>query len=356
MIALKLLMSLVGIWIIGFTLVSAIRWLVLPRGENVWLSRMIFIVIRRLFEFRLKFYRELTYQKRDRVMAFFAPIATLTMPMVWLTLVTVGYTPIYWALDVGDVYESFLLSGSSLLTLGYAPVMDWATMLLSFSEAAIGLILIALLIAFLPTMYSAFSEREKFVSLLEVRAGDPPSGVTMLRRMQRNGGFDYMEQFWLDWERMFAQLQESHTLFAPLIFFRSPSSNHSWITASGAVLDAAALIDSVVDLPRSTGSVLCIRAGYLALRDVADFFDFAYDDNPKPDDPISISREEFDEAVAELRIDNVPIVDDLDQAWLDFRGWRVNYDSVLLLLAGITMAPYAPWSSDRSLPTSFRSS
>jgi hypothetical protein len=45
----------------------------------------------------------------------------------------------------------------------------------------------------------------------------------------------------------------------------------------------------------------------------------------------------------------VPLKADLEQAWRDFAGWRVNYDRVLLSLASLTMAPYAPWSSDRSM-------
>ena len=94
---------------------------------------------------------------------------------------------------------------------------------------------------------------------------------------------------------------------------------------------------------------LCIRAGYLALRRIADFFQIAYNANPQPGDPISISRDEFDAACDELARHGVPLKADRDQAWRDFAGWRVNYDTVLLALAAITMAPYAPWSSDRSL-------
>lgn len=323
--------------------------LVLPRSDNVWLTRTLFTMVLAFIRFELRL-GDMTYERRDRHMAFFAPVTLMILPVVWLFLIAIGYTPIYWVLGYGDVYECFLFSGSSLLTLGFAPVIDWATMLFSFSEATIGLILIAMVIAYLPTMYSAFSEREKYVALLEVRAGNPPNAVTLLTRTYRNRGFDALTDFWKDWEANFVRLEESHTSLAPLIFFRSPRPQHSWVTASGTILDAAALQDSIVDMERDFNSVICMRAGYLALRGIADFFDYPHNTDPKPDDPISISRDEFDEAYDELKDAGIPVVADREQAWRDFQGWRVNYDDVLLMLARMTMAPYAPWSSDRSSP------
>lgn len=347
---LKVLSIPFGLAIIVFTLQSAIRMLILPRNDNVWLTRTLFRWVLRFIRAEIRLSRDVTYERRDRDLAFFAPVTLLILPVVWLILITIGYTPIYWALDYGDIYESFLFSGSSLLTLGFAPVMDWVTMILSFSEATIGLILIAMVIAYLPTMYSAFSDREKYVALLEVRAGDPPTAVTLLSRAHRNRGMDELSQLWKDWEQNFVRLEESHTSLAPLIFFRSPRPHHSWVTASGAVLDAAALLDAIVDRERDFSAVLCIRSGYLALRSIADFFNYPHNPNPKADDPISISREEFDEAYDQLKTEGVPVVSDREQAWHNFRGWRVNYDDVLLMLARMTMAPYAPWSSDRSSP------
>src|SRR5207253_1677806 len=118
---------------------------------------------------------------------------------------------------------------------------------------------------------------------------------------------------------------------------------------AGAVLDAAALTSAMVDLPRDTQADLCIRAGYLALRRIADFFSIRHNPSPAPSDPIAVSREEFDTACEQLARAGVPLKLDRDRAWRDFVGWRVNYDTVLLALAALTMAPYAPWSSDRSL-------
>ena len=172
----------------------------------------------------------------------------------------------------------------------------------------------------------------------------------MLSRAYRNRGMEELTSLWQTWEQNFVRLEESHTSLAPLIFFRSARPRHSWVTASGAVLDAAALQDAVLDMERDFHGVTCIRAGYLALRGIADFFGYPHNPHPKADDPISISREEFEEAVEQLRAEGLPVVDDIEEAWRNFRGWRVNYDDVLLMLARMIMAPYAPWSSDRSSP------
>src|SRR5581483_5648747 len=202
------------------------------------------------------------------------------------------------------------------------------------------------LIAYLPTMYSAWSRREEAVALLEVRAGRPPSAPELIIRLKRIGGMDQLGTLWDDWEVWFANIDETHTSLAALSFFRSPTAHRSWITAAGAVLDAAAIVNSVVEIPHDPRADLCLRAGYVALRDIARFFDLPFEEHPDPYDAVSVARPEFEEACDRMAAAGVPLKEDRDQAWRDFAGWRVNYDSVLIRLASLTMAPEAPWSSD----------
>ena len=205
-----------------------------------------------------------SFSRRDGVMAFYAPISLLLLLPTWLSVVLVGYMGMFWTLGVRPWVQAFNVSGSSLLTLGFAHGDGIWIILLEFGEATIGLILVALLIAYLPTMYSAFSKREQAVTMLEVRAGSPPSAVEMLSRFRRIEKLGELSDFWEDWEAWFAALAESHTSLAALVFFRSPRAEASWVTASGAVLDAAALKRSVVDLPHEPQEALCIRAGFIA--------------------------------------------------------------------------------------------
>lgn len=336
-----------GLALVLFTLASAVRTFVLPRSSRDPLTRFIFRNSRHIFNWFTR--NATTYHQRDRVMALYAPVTLLCLPAIWLMMVAVGYTLMYWATGIFRLYDAFRLSGSSLLTLGFEKSELPVPLVLSFSEAAIGLVLAALLIAYLPTMYSAFSQRESVVAMLEVRAGSPPHCVEMMLRYHRLHSMDTLHTVWEEWERWFVLLDETHTSLAALTYFRSPQPDRSWVTAAGAVLDSAAMAASVIDMPRDSQCDLCIRAGYIALRHICDFFRIPYNATPSADDGVSISREEFDEAYDELVKNGVPVVADREKAWRDFAGWRVNYDVPLLALAALTMAPYAPWSSDRSL-------
>lgn len=346
MLLVRIFIFLVGLTTVIWAVISAVKTFVLPRGVNVWLTQFVFFVVGNLFRWRAR--RAGSYEERDQIMALFAPLALLFMPAVVLTLVLVGYIGLFWALEPQPLYDAFKLSGSSLLTLGYASADGWNFKILEFSEAMLGLILVALLIAYLPSMYSAFSRRETAVALLEAWAGSPPSAQEMITRTHRIGRMENLEELWSLWSGWFAEVEESHTSLAPLAFFRSPRAERSWVTAAGAVLDGASLYLAAVDKPFDPRAAICIRSGYLALRRVAGFFGFNYDADPNPDDPISISRGEFDAVWEAWAAAGVPLKADQEQAWRDFNGWRINYDDVLLQLAALTMAPYAPWSSDRS--------
>jgi hypothetical protein len=218
----------------------------------------------------------------------------------------------------------------------------------AFTEAAMGLFLLALLITYLPSLYSAFQRREAGVSKLEVRAGVPPSGVYLIELAWTVGRMETLHDLWASWEDWFVDVDESHSSFPALAFFRSPHPEESWVTAAGAILDGASLYVSSVDVgARTPEPEFMIRSGYLCLRHIADFFGLPVDDDPAPTDPISVEREEFDAAYGRLSAAGVPMKPDRDQAWRDFAGWRVNYDAALLGLARLTMAPPAAWSSDR---------
>jgi hypothetical protein len=287
-------------------------------------------------------------------MALYAPVALVVLLATWLSLLFAGFVAILWGLGVSPLREAFVTSGSSLLTLGFArPEQLWADVA-AFVEAALGLFLLALLITYLPSLYSAFQRREAGVSKLEVRAGVPPSGVYLLELAWQVGRLETLHDLWSSWEDWFVDVDESHSSFPALAFFRSPHTAESWITAAGAILDGASLYVSSVDVgARTPEPEFMIRSGYLCLRHVADFFGLPVDHDPEPTDPISVTREEFDEAFGRLAMAGLPMRQDRERAWRDFAGWRVNYDAALVGLVRLTMAPPAPWSSDRVTDANF---
>lgn len=348
MVLVRVLCVIAGVLVVAGTLGSAIRTMVVPRGLPTLIARWVFVAMRYLF--RALSGRPPDYERTDRVMALYAPLSLMTLPVAWLSLVLGGYTLVYWGLEGGSWRQALRLSGSSLLTLGFEGAEDIPRALLSFSEAGIGIGLLALLITYLPSIYTTFSRRETAVALLETRAGLPPWGPAMIMRYQRIGWPGGYDEVWKGWQQWFAEVEESHTSIPALVFFRSPQPDQSWVTAAGAVLDAAALVVSTVDGERDPEAQLLIRSGYVSLRRLAAYFGLEFDPDPRPDDPISITRAEFDEACERMAAAGVRLRADRDQAWRDFAGWRVNYDAVLVGLAGYTMAPPAPWSADRATP------
>ena len=346
MILIRIVAAIVGGALATYTFYSALLTFVVPRSASNLLTGIVFRSVRFVFDWIAG--RLPTYEQRDKLMAVYAPLSLLLLVPFWLLLVALGYSLIYWSLGITPWREAFIASGSSLLTLGYVNFDTLGFHLFSFSEAVIGLVMVAMLIAYLPTMYSAFSQRETAVSMLEVRAGWPPTAPELIwRSHSMNAGAGIERRFWESWEEWFTEIDESHTSLAALVFFRSPRSNQSWVNAAGVILDAASMQVSVIDERFQPYPALVIRAGTQALRHIAEYFKVSFNSDPHfPQDPIAVSREEFDAAYDRLKKQGVPLKEDRDLAWQNFAGWRVNYDGVLNALARMTMAPEVSWLSE----------
>lgn len=336
-----------GTIIVWITLSAAVRTVVVPRGEQILLNRIVFRVVREAFETFARPSRP--YLARDRVMARYAPTALMTLPFVWSVGIISGFSLIFWGLEVRPYRNALVLAGSSVTTLGFERADALAPLLVAIAEGLIGLALVALLISFLPTMYGHFSKREVMVTQLHNWAND--GGVarpaTVLIRAQRIGGYERLHQTWIEWERWFVELEETHTSFPALALFRSPDPSRSWITVGAVALDSAALFTSCVNTQYDPAASVMMRSGYLALRQVADFFGVPYNPDPKPDDPISVLKEEFMAVYEELASAGVPVRPDRERAWRDFAGWRVNYDETVIALASLYISPEQPWVTDR---------
>ena len=194
-------------------------------------------------------------------MAYYGPISLILLPAWWLVLLALGFGG---SSGPSGARRRAMSPGSSLLTLGFLRPPTPFGEIIAFVEAAIGLALVALLISYLPTIYSAFSRRELLVNLLEVRADSPPSPVVMITRMHRLHGLDALHDLWERWEQWFAEVEETHSSLPVLVFYRSQQPDHSWVNAAGAVMDSAALMRSSVATPWDVQADLAIRSGYPA--------------------------------------------------------------------------------------------
>lgn len=345
----RLIVGAAGAFLVVVICMSAVRTFVVPRASGSFLTRVFFIVLRRIFE--LIAHERRSFLARDRVLAVSAPLGLVLMPGMWVIGVIIGGTGVHWAIEQHGLRDAFLVSGSSMLTLGVRFNASMPGAIVSFIQATIGLGLVALLISYLPTIYGSFSRRESAVAMLEVRAGTPPSPAEMLIRFWRIGMLEnYDDELLPRWEQWFVEVEESHSSISSLVFFRSTQPERSWITAAGCVLDSTAIYLSCIEGVRSPRGAIVLRTGFVTLRRICDVFNLPYEHDPRPGDPISVTRAEFDATFDELVASGLPMKSDRDQAWRDFAGWRVNYDQPLVLLAKMIVAPDAKWSSDRSAP------
>jgi hypothetical protein len=345
MVVVQAALAVLGIALVLATIRSAVRTVVVPRGEQATLTRLVFLATHTLFDLLARHKR--TAEGRDASLAHFAPAALLALAASWSLLTIVGLAPVYWALGEASLLDGLAVSGSSFTTLGFVAPASEIERVAAVIEALIGLGLIALLISFLPTIYSLFSRREAEVVKLDVRAGSPPTALTFLRRFHQIGWLDELDRQWEVFEQWFSELEESHTSYPSLVYYRSQRPDSSWITCAGAVLDTAGLAVSALDLPPSPQATVTVRSGFLALRAIASYFAIPFDPDPAPNDPISVYRGEFELLLDELAAAGLPVKADRNAAWRDFAGWRVNYDAPLLGLCALVEAPSTPWSADR---------
>jgi hypothetical protein len=344
----RVLCGILGFALQILVLDAAIRTFLLPRVANVrlsrWTSRAIGMV------FRLIAGPSRSYTKRDQVLSLYASIVLLSYQAVWLALSVVAFGLGFVAAGVPSYGRAFEMSGSSLFTLGEISGRGGFQLTLGFIEAGIGLTLLALLIAFIPTLYTAFQRRELSVARLAVRAGVPATPWGVIEVAQSVKSYEALDKVWAEWEQWFIDVGETHTTLVILNYYRSPNPKQTWIGAAATVLDAAALFNAVVDVPPSPSAGLCIRSGWIAMRRLADYFRLDYPVHPNRSIPIAISRNEFDLVLEHLERSGVPIVSDHDAAWNDFVGWRVNYDAIIEACYAQFVCPRVDWSHVAAQP------
>jgi hypothetical protein len=336
-VLLDIVLFAVGLVVVVSTLLSAVRTVVIPHGGSVRLTQGIFKAARKLAYLYARLDRSSRRQHGALQVALAAGL--LALPIAWLTSAVVGYTLMFKSLGAESWRRAYDLSGSSMFTLGFAKADDLPKLTLAFTGAALAISILALLlVTYLPTIYTAYTHRETRLTSFETLAGDPPNVVGMMIRAHQLTNLTRLTTVWDGWREWFAELRESHTALPAVAFLGSSREDRNWVATVGTLLDAAAVTLAVLDVPPNADAALCIRSGTLALRDIAEYFGIEVDDDPSPDDPISITRATWDLAYDELAAAGVPLVD-REEAWRHWAGWRVNYDAALLALAKLTASP-----------------
>jgi hypothetical protein len=335
-----------GLVLVGWVGESVVVTLMTPREHHSRPIAAIGLAVRRLLMAASR--RASSYETQDALLASMAPLTLLAQLGAWFGFALVGWALVAWPAVGGSFWQAFRDAAAAAFTLELAPVHRVGATLPLFGAAASGPLIVAMQIAYLPTLYSAFNRREALVTLLASRAGSPPWGPEILRRHWFFDLVDQLPRFYDEWERFAAEVLESHTSYRVLLLFRSPSAWRSWAVSLLAVLDSAALLHAVAPGQTPSQARLCLQMGLRCFQGLARAFGLPYVADPDPDEtPLSLGYLEFlvgYHAVTEtgIRPERTP-----EEAWRHFRGWRVNYELAAYAIAEFTLAPPAPWSGPR---------
>jgi Ion channel len=247
--------------ILGAALLLIVLWDVF---ETIILPRRIM----RKFRLARAFYRS-TWQpwrlvagriglrnRREAFLSFFGPLSLLFLFVVWAVGIVLAFALLYWGNQTpiraaptspaipASFGTALYLSGATIFTLGFGDLTPAGVLarVLAVSEAGIGLGYLAVVISYLPVLYQAFSRREVNISLLDARAGSPPTASEFIRRHVQGHSVDSLTRYLSEWEHWSAELMESHLSYPVLCYFRSLHNNQSWLAALATVLDVSALL------------------------------------------------------------------------------------------------------------------
>jgi hypothetical protein len=336
----------VGLLIVCLTAAQVLLTMVLPRRpagverQTIFVNRsvrLVFVGLSRLAK---------TYEGKDAILAPTAPVALIVQLLFWGASLVVGFGLMLMP-TVHSISEALLQALTALFTVGAVHIGGPADTGIDIAVGAIWVVIVALQIAYLPALYGAFSRREGLVSLLESRAGTPAWGPELLARHQLVGITDTLPDLYATWEEWAADVAESHTTYPILLLFRSPEPWFSWLLGLLAVLDGAAMHLALAPSTASSRARLCLRMGFTLVQRIAVTLGWTVDPDPNPEGPIQLTFEEFADAVLMLERVGFPTERTAEEAWPDFRGWRVNYESIAYRLADRLTAPPTPWSGPR---------
>jgi hypothetical protein len=242
-------------------------------------------------------------KRRETLLSIFGPLSILVLLTVWALALLTAFAMVHWAIGSrlipasgpAGFFSDLYYSGTTFFTLGLGDVtpIGRAARAMTVIEASMGIGLLALVIGYLPVLYQAFSRREVNISMLDARAGTPPTAIELLRRHQEARSLDSLHQLLRDWEGWAADLMESHLSYPVLCFFRSQHNNQSWLASLSTVLDTCSLVMVGIDGIAKWQAQLTFKMARHAIVDIAQIFDTSplkHDTQRLPDEDLARLR------------------------------------------------------------------
>ena len=348
----RTLTMLAGILCLLIVLLDAFQTIILPRraAGRLRLTRIFYILT--WIPWRFVALRIRDPRKRETALSFYGPLSLIFLLVVWASGMIFGFALIYSALgnpfNDASHHLGFLsglyVSGTSFFTLGLGDVIphgEPARALITI-EGGTGFGFLAIVMGYFPVLYGAFSRREVSISLLDARAGSPPTAAELMRRHTFNGAQNALVTLLSEWERWSAELLESHISYTLLCYFRSQHTNQSWISALTAILDTSALLIAGVQGHEARQAQLTFAMARHALVDLAQVFSL----KPQQKLPDRLPRERYEQLYQLLCQSGVSVCRD-GASYERLRDLRALYEGYAASLSDHLCMPLPPWMSEQ---------
>jgi hypothetical protein len=288
-------------------------------------------------------------RKREGFFSYYGPLSLIVLLMVWAAGMVLGFGLILYALGspvhdslarTGDFRSDLYYSGTTIFTLGLGDLTPTtpAARVLTILGAGTGLGFLAVVMGYFPVLYGAFSRREVSISLLDARAGSPPTAAELLRRHAYEGAEQALGLLLVEWERWSAELLESHISYPLLCYFRSQHTNQSWISALTSILDASAMLIAGVKGYEARQAQLTFAMARHAMVDLAQIFSL----RPVQNLPDRLPQEKYEELYGLLCQSGVSVCRD-GQSYQRLRDLRALYEGYAEALSAYLRMPLPPW-------------
>ncbi len=348
----RLLVAIVSLGVIVAVLWDAFETIVLPRRVTRRLRLTAFYYRSTWTPCRALVRRIGSRKRREIFLSIYGPLSLLALIALWAVGLVCAFGMLHWAVGTrlsipveAATFDTYLyMSGVVFFTLGFGDVtpVDGLGRFLDVLEAGMGFGVLAVVIGYLPVLYQAFSRREMNISLLDARAGTPPTAAELIRRHGRGHNMDALNKLLSDWELWSADLMESHLSYPVLCFFRSQHDNQSWLSSLTTILDTCALVMVGIDGVPPWQAQLTFAMARHAVVDISQIFN----STPRPWVDDRLSAHQLSQLRRGLAADNAPLHDGAEgEARL--AQLRRMYEPYVRVLADYLAMPLPPWIQEK---------
>ncbi len=350
--------ALIGAFLIVVILWEAFETIIFPRRvtRRVRLTRIFYRVTWHAWK-RIVFLLSAN-RLRENLLSIYGPISLIMLLSLWAFMLILGFGLLHRgaaSLSEGQtsLATNLYFSGTTFFTLGLGDVQPLSPVgrLLAVAEAGTGLGFLAIIIGYLPGLNQSFSRREVNISLLDARAGSPPTAAEILYRHNDEHGMESIRQLLHEWERWSAELLESHLSYPVLAYFRSQHDNQSWLAALASILDTSALVMVGLEGACSRQAQLTFAMARHAVMDLSLIFGVA----PRWPDPDRLSPAQLADLRSKLEAAGLRprTGDEVDGKLMELRGM---YEPLLFALSTHFRLVLPPWVLESAIADNWQAS